>query len=97
MKLELFHWLEGPEELELGLYVGALWIDADGVEVDVVDELLEERLLQLLDAPLRLVGANSSGGTAARVVEPGDPDYPAALVERLARRDYRLHAAETEQ
>lgn len=97
MKIELFHWLEGPEELELGPYAGALWIEPDCVEVDVVDEQLEERLLHLLDTPLSILGSSASGGTARRVVEPGEKDYFQALVERLARRDYRLHAAEAEE
>lgn len=88
MKVDLFEWLEGPEELELGGYVGSLWIEEEGIEVSIDDPELEERILTLLDHPLTL------RDVARRVVEPGQEGYLQALVERLARKDYRLHAEE---
>jgi len=92
MKVDLFHWLEGPDQLEIGPYVGSLWIEADGVEIAVDDPHLEERLLELLDAPLSQVVSTPGGGTGRRPVDLGDADYFQALVERLARKDIRLHA-----
>lgn len=92
MKVDLYQWLEGPDQLEIGPHIGSLWIEAEGVEVAVDDPQLEERLLDLLDAPLSLAVATPGGGSGRRSVDLGDDDYFQALVERLARKDLRLHA-----
>jgi hypothetical protein len=80
------------ENLEVGDCVGELSVETCEVQVD--DAALRSRLVALLREPLtRRLAAPLTLGTAQVAVSPGEEGYTEALVERLRKRDFRLHAS----
>ncbi len=88
----LYELLETEDSLEVGECVGELYADKEGVEILVDNPELRERLFSLLDQPLtRRLAAPHTLGTAEVAVRPGEEGYEDALVERLRKKDFRLH------
>lgn len=89
----LYELVETHDSLQVGECVGELYADGEGVEILVQDADLRQRLASLLEQPLqRRYAAPHTLGTAEVAVLPGDEGYREALVERLRKRDFRLHA-----
>lgn len=93
MRFVLHRLVEGPEILELGERVGSLQVAPPAVEVE--DDHLRERLLQLVTEPLEVQRPlPHTQATALVSLTPEDPGYAEALRSRLERRDFRLVLSE---
>lgn len=89
----LYELVETEDALAVGECVGELYADPEGIEILVDDEVLRHRLARLLEQPLvRRYAAPHSLATAEVAVRPGEEGYQEALVERLRKKDFRLHA-----
>ncbi|MCD4785185.1 MAG: hypothetical protein K8T10_15320 [Candidatus Eremiobacteraeota bacterium] len=81
MHLELYQYVEGDKDAEVGEYLGYIYLDEDDVVIDIDNNELAENLEQLFSEPIQY----SDGPLEAeKEVEPYTPDFFKCVIPILS-------------
>jgi len=85
MHLELYQYIEGDKDAEIGEYLGYIYLDEDDIVIDIDDDELAEELEQLFSEPIQY----SNGPLEEeKEVEPYTPEFFKCVIPVLP--DYEI-------